>query len=41
MKGVTLSYREGPIPQDTECSGTNNFGYFLIKGPQLPWHCTL
>lgn len=36
MKGVTP-----PSPQETERSGTNNFGYFLSGGPQLPWHCTL
>lgn len=35
MKGVTPSSQEGLIPQDTDCSGTNNSGYFVSRSSQL------
>lgn len=33
--------QEGPIPQDTDCPGTNNSGCFVSGGSQLSWDCTL
>lgn len=39
MKEVTSYSQEGPIPQDTECSGTSNSGFFVSRGSQIS--CTL
>lgn len=41
MKGGTLFSPQGPVPQDTDCSGANDFGYFLSRDPQVPCNSTL